>query len=75
MKKIICLLSVLFILTLIIPTHQAEARGPHGYGWILPGLIIGGILSWGLASHYYYPYYYYPYYYQVPRYYSPPPEP
>jgi len=66
MKKLICLLGILLMLSLLVPAHQAEARGP---GWFLPGLIIGGVLGWGLAPRYYYP----PaYYYPPPAYHYPP---
>ncbi len=69
MKKLICLLGILLMLTLLIPSNQAEAY--HGSGWFLPGLIIGSALwAWSLAPRYYYP----PaYYYPPPAYYSPPP--
>ncbi len=58
MKKLICLLGVLLMLTLLIPAQQADAgpgrpggHGGHGgpawhggHGWFLPGLIIGGTI-------------------------------
>lgn len=75
MKKFICLVIVLLMLTLLVPPQKVEAwRGP---GWFLPGLIVGGAIGWSLAPHYYYyppPYYYYPppvYSYPAP----PPPNP
>jgi hypothetical protein len=77
MKKLICLLGILLMLTLLVPANQAEAFRGHGHGWILPGLIIGGALAWSLAPRYYYPpAYYYPppaYYYPPPAYAPPPP--
>jgi hypothetical protein len=86
MKKLIGLLVICSMLTLLLPSKQAEAHG--GVGWFLPGLIIGGAIGLGLAPRYYYPprYYYYPppayyppppanYYYPPPVYNSPPPEP
>ena len=77
MKKFIGLLTILLMLTLLLPVKQAEA---HGGGGFLPGLIIGGVLGWGLAAphYYYYPRYYYPppaYYYPPPAYYYPPQAP
>ena len=76
MKKLIGLLSILLILTMLVPVKPAEARGGGGF---LPGLIIGGVLGWGLAPRYYYPpAYSYPprvYYYPPPAYYYPPPPP
>ena len=88
MKKFICLISILFLLTLLIPLKQAEAahrsggfhRGHGGFrvhGGFLPGLIIGGALGWSLWPHYYPRYYYYPpppYYPSPPYYYYPPPD-
>jgi|WetSurMetagenome_2_1015567.scaffolds.fasta_scaffold506280_1 hypothetical protein len=77
MKKLICLLGILLMLTLLVPANQAEAYRGHGHGWILPGLIVGGIIGWSMAPRYYYPpSYYYPppsYYYPPPAYYYPPP--
>ena len=77
MKKIIGLLSMLLVLSLVVPPEPAEAY--HGHGGFWPGLIIGGVLGWGLGPHYYYPpRYYYPppqYYYPPPNYYYPPPPP
>ena len=77
MKKLISLLSILFVLTLFVPPKQADAF--RGGGWLLPGLIIGGTLGWTLAPRYYYPPAYYyppsPYYYPPPAYYYPPPPP
>ena len=78
MKKLICLVIVLVMITLLVPAKQSEARGGGGF---LPGLIIGGVLGWGLSPRVYYPpTYYYPppppaYYYpaQPPVYYYPPP--
>jgi hypothetical protein len=57
MKKIICLLGVLLMLTLLVPAKQVEAfRGHGGHGWLLPGLVVGGaLLGWSLAPRYYYP--------------------
>ena len=87
MKKLISLLSILFVLTLIMPPKQAEAyrgsgghgdySGPGGHGGysghegFLPGLIISGVLGWDLWPYYYYPPEYY--YYPPPAYYYPPP--
>jgi hypothetical protein len=69
MKKLICLVSILLMLSLLLPVKQAGAHG-YGYGWLLPGLIIGGAIGWSLAPRYYYP----PaYYYPPPSYYYPPP--
>ena len=78
MKKIIGLLSMLLVLSLVVPPEPAEAY--HGYGGFWPGLIIGGVLGWGLGPRYYYPpSYYYPpppyYYYPPPTYNYPPPPP
>lgn len=78
MKKLICLLGILLMLTLLVPAKPAEAfRGHGGHGWFLPGLIVGSVLGWGLAPRYYYPpAYYYPppaYDYPPPVYSYPPP--
>jgi hypothetical protein len=77
MKKIIGLLSILLVLSLVVPPKPAEA---HYRGGFWPGLVIGGILGWGLAPRYYPPpAYYYPppayYYPPAPNYYYPPPAP
>ncbi len=77
MKKLICLLSILLMLTLLIPAKQANAF--RGEGWLLPGLIVGSVIGWSLAPRYYYPpAYYYPpptyYYPPPPAYYNPPPD-
>ncbi len=77
MKKLISLLSILFVLALFVPPKQAEAF--RGGGWLLPGLIVGGAIGWSLAPRYYYPPAYYyppsPYYYPPPTYYYPPAAP
>ncbi len=70
MNKHICLLSILFLLTLLGSHKQAEAY--RGYGWFFPGLVIGGAVGWALAPRYYYPPAYYPP--LPPYYYSPPGE-
>jgi hypothetical protein len=86
MKKLISLLSILFLLTLFVMPKNAEAdrgSGGHGgysgqggysgygrYGGFFPGLIISGALAWDLWPYYYPPYYYYP---PPPNYYYPPP--
>lgn len=85
MKKLICLLSILFILALLVPAQEAGAyRGGHGggrgyhgggYGYrgLGAGLVVGGLLGWGLAPAYrYYPYYPPAYYPPPPSYYYPP---
>ena len=78
MKKLICLLGVLLMLTLLVPAQQADAFRDHGgsggprwhggHGWFLPGLIIGGaILGLSMAPYYYAP--------PPPAYNPPPPAP
>lgn len=78
MKKSICIVSILLMVAVLVPTAPAEAYRGHGHGWFLPGLIIGGALAWSLTPRYYYPppSYYYPppaYYYPPPAYSNPPP--